>query len=151
MKTAILTFIVAIIGFSNIMAQSASAEKEARELVSQLITIESQNPGEEYSEPKVVYKSFNDSTVIITYDFIKTTSYGTKTINPIEVIYSITPSERLGGFNIVNQAPSVVYMANELFKQQYAENPNQDETALKDEIFWFTALMFLKEHGHKLD
>lgn len=127
------------------------AEDEAYSLLNELFA-ETDSPSQNHSTPKTTYLSLNDSTLVISYDMILTDNSGNRKVEPVECLYSITPTATLAAFNFINSNGfSILDLAQQFYEQRIGDlRENQTEEEFKDEIFWFVIMSHLTEHGHKL-
>lgn len=155
MKITRLTSITfALFAFCTLaVAQTAqrSASHEAYELLNQLIS-ETSDTSTAYTEPLTAYCSINDSTIVVVYDVVTTKVNGTRAVEPVECLYSITPTSTLAAFNFVNSnGMSILQVAQKLYESKIGDKDiTQSENEFKDEIYWFTILSHLTEKGHRI-
>ena len=128
-----------------------NAVQETNELLRQLIS-ETSDATTAHTKPRVAYCSLNDSTVVVVYDVITTKANGIRAVEPVECLYSITPSSTLAAFNFVNSnGMSILQVAQKLYESKIGDkDTSQSEDQFRDEIYWFTILSHLSDKGHRI-
>ena len=77
---------------------------------------------------------------------------GARAVEPVECLYSITPTSTLAAFNFVNSnGVSILQVAQKLYESKIGDkDTSQSEDEFRDEIYWFTILSHLTEKGHRI-